>query len=274
MEPKLRVINAKKTGSLSHTVSEIWQCRELLYFLVWKEIKIRYKQTAIGAVWAILQPLFTMVIFWFVFGAILDVQTSVPYPIFAYTGLVLWTYFSTALNASSNAIMGNASLLTKVYFPRILLPLSLCLVNLLDYAIATAMLFVLMFVFNIMPTVWMLLIFVPLVLSILLVSGLGIWLSAVSAKYHDIKYIIPFFVQLLLFVTPIIYPPSSIPSYLSWVIDINPLSGIIEAQRAFILGTQITNWAPLAYSALVSVALFFFGIMYFSRYERQIADVI
>jgi len=274
MEDKVRIIDAKKTGSLSHTISEIWEYRELLYFFVWKEIKIRYKQTAIGAAWAILQPLLTMVIFWFVFGTILNVPTSVPYPIFAYSGLVLWIYFSTALNLSSNAILSNSNLLTKVYFPRILLPLSLCLVGLLDYAIATVMLIILMLLFNIMPTLWLLLIFIPLILSILLVSGLGFWLSAVSAKYRDIRYIIPFFVQLLLFVTPIIYPPSSIPDNLSWIITINPLAAIIDAQRAFVLGTGITNWVPLGISALVSLALFFFGLVYFSRYERQLADVI
>jgi lipopolysaccharide transport system permease protein len=274
MEEYVRIIDSRKTGSISRTLSEIWQGRELLYFLVWKDIKVRYKQTAIGAAWAILQPLLAMLIFWFVFGAILDVQTSVPYPIFAYSGLVLWTYFSLSLNQSSDSIMSNIPLLTKVYFPRILLPLALCLVGLLDYAIATIMLVVLLFVFGIGLTWWILLIFIPLFLCIILVSGLGFWLSAVSAKYHDIKYIVPFFIQLLLFVTPIIYPPSSIPSYLSWVITLNPLAAIVDAQRAFVLGTGMTDWTPLGISALISVALFFFGLTYFTHYERQLADVV
>jgi lipopolysaccharide transport system permease protein len=215
-----------------------------------------------------------MVIFWFVFGAVLDIQTDVPYPIFAYSGLVIWYYFSGALTQSSSSVLNNSHLLTKVYFPRILLPLSFCLVGIVDYLIATAMLLVLMVFFGIMPTAWLLLLFIPFIMAVLLASGLGFWLSAVSAKYRDVKYITPFFVQLLLFVTPIIYPSTSIPPSLHWIITINPLAPIIEAQRAFVLGTGITNWAPLGFSLLISLAFFFFGVFYFAHRERQMADVI
>ena len=274
MEYKVRIIDAKKTSPLGRTLSDIWVSRELLYFLVWKDIKIRYKQTAIGAAWAVLQPLFAMLIFWFVFGAVLNVETDVPYPLFAYSGLVLWIFFSTSLNSSTTSIMNNAHILAKVYFPRILLPFSQCLVGLLDYAVATVMLIGLLFLFNVAITPWILLFFIPVLLSILLASGLSFWLSATSAKYHDVKYIIPFFVQLLLFVTPIIYPATAIPPSFSWVVEYNPLAAIFNAQRAFFLGTGIVDWTPLAISALISVAAFLLGALYFSRYEREMADVI
>lgn len=274
MENKVRIINAKKTNSLGRTLNDIWVHRELLYFLIWKDIKIRYKQTAIGAAWAVLQPLFAMIIFWFVFGAVLKVDTDVPYPLFAYSGLVLWIFFSSSLNNSTVSIMGNAHILSKVYFPRILLPFSQCLVGLLDYTVASAMLVILLLLFNVTITPWILLFFVPVLLSILLASGLSFWLSATSARYHDIRYVIPFFVQLMLFVTPIIYPASTIPPSLSWIVDVNPLAAIFDAQRAFFLGTGISDWTPLALSALVSLAAFFLGAFYFSRYEREMADVI
>jgi len=274
MEGYLRTIDSKKTGSIGHGLSEVWSYRELLYFLVWKELKIRYKQTMIGAAWAVLQPLIAMLIFWFVFGTILDIETDIPYPIFAYSGLVIWIYFSTSLNQSSGAILNNAHLLTKVYFPRILLPFSQCLVGIVDYIIASLILVVLMVFFGIMPSLWLFLLIIPFFLSILLVSGIGFWISSISAKYRDVKYITPFFVQLLLFVTPIIYPPTAIPSNLTWIITLNPLAGIIDAQRAFVLGTGVVDWVALGYSMLVSVAFFFFGIFYFTRHERQMADVI
>lgn len=274
MEGQVKVITSKKTGSLGKTLSEVWAYRELLYFLVWKDVKIRYKQTVLGIAWAVLQPLIAMVIFWFIFGAVLNVQTDIPYPLFAYSGLVIWIYFSTALNQSSGSVLNNTNLLTKVYFPRILLPLSACLVGVLDYVIATVMLVVLMLFFGIMPSPWIFLLVIPFFTSVLLASGIGFWVSSVSAKYRDVKYITPFFVQLLLFVSPIIYPSTAIPPSLSWVLTINPLTGIIEAQRAFVLGTGIVDWVPLGISVAVSLALFLFGAFFFSRYERQMADVI
>lgn len=274
MEDKVTIIDPDKFGSARHTVSEVWTHRELLYFLVWKEIKIRYKQTAIGAAWAVLQPLLGMAIFWFI-AVILDIQTdNVPYPIFVFSGLVIWTYFSTALNQSSGSLTTNANLLTKVYFPRALLPLSICLTGLLDYAIASIVLVVLMLWFGILPTLWFPLVLIPLLLSVLLASGLGLWLSSVSAKYRDVRYIIPFFVQLLFFVTPIIYPPSFLTGEYSWVGTLNPLAAIVTSQRAFVLGTGVVDWMGLGFAAVISIAVFLGGLLYFSRYERALADVI
>lgn len=272
---KERVISQRSTRSLRNTLSEIWANRELLYFFVWKEIKIRYKQTAIGAAWAILQPLLTMLIFTAVFGMALGIKTGdVPYPIFVYSGLLLWIYFSTSVNNASSSIVANAQLLSKVYFPRMLLPLSACLVGLLDFALASMILIVMMFYFNIAPTLWLLLILLPLLLTMLLGAGLGFWLSAVSAKYRDVHYIVPFSIQLLLFASPVIYPPSLIGGSWSWILTINPLAGIINFQRAIVLGTGITDWAPLGISALFVVLIFLGGMIYFSHYEREIADVI
>ncbi|MDD1765710.1 MAG: ABC transporter permease [Methanomassiliicoccales archaeon] len=272
---KVRVISQRSTRSLRNTLSEIWANRELLYFFVWKEIKIRYKQTAIGATWAILQPLLTMVIFTAVFGIGLGIKTGdVPYPIFVYSGLLLWIYFSTSVNNASSSIVSNAQLLSKVYFPRMLLPLSACLVGLLDFALASMILIVMMFYFNIAPTLWLLLILLPLLLSMLLGAGLGFWLSAVSAKYRDVHYIVPFSIQLLLFASPVIYPPSLVGGSWSWILTINPLAGIINFQRAIVLGTGVTDWAPLGISALLVILIFVGGMIYFSHYEREIADVI
>ena len=272
---KVRVISQSSTRSLRNTLSEIWANRELLYFFVWKEIKIRYKQTAIGATWAILQPLLTMLIFTAVFGMALGIKTgNVPYPIFVYSGLLLWIYFSTSVNNASSSIVSNAQLLSKVYFPRMLLPLSACLVGLLDFALASMILIVMMFYFNIAPTLWLLLILLPLLLTMLLGAGLGFWLSAVSAKYRDVQYVVPFSIQLLLFASPVIYPPSLIGGSWSWILTINPLAGIINFQRAIVLGTGITDWAPLGISALIVVLIFLGGMIYFSHYEREIADVI
>lgn len=254
---------------------EVWSYRELLFFLVWKDLKIRYKQTAVGAAWAVLQPLIAMCIFWFIFGLVLEIDTGdVPYPIFAYSGLVVWTYFSVTLNQASSSLVSNQGLLTKVYFPRSLLPLAASMTGLLDYLIASAMMLVLMLIFGIMPTPWLLLAFIPLVLVFLLASGLGLWLSTVSTKYRDVRFLVPFFVQLLLFVTPIIYPPSYLTGNLAWINTVNPLAAIINAQRAFVLGTGITDWAPLGYAAVVSILIFLGGLVYFSHYERRLADVI
>ena len=269
------LIDPSRKTSVRDMLSEVWSYRELLYFLVWKELKIRYKQTAVGAAWAVLQPLIAMLIFWLSFGLVLKVDTGgIPYPIFAYSGLVIWTYFSVALNQASVSLIANQSLLTKVYFPRALLPLAASLTGLVDYLIASVMMIVLMLIFGIAPTLWLPLVFIPLALAFMLASGLGFWLSSVSAKYRDVRIIVPFFVQLLLFVTPIIYPPSYLTGTLSFINTLNPLAAIINSQRGFVLGTGVADWLPLAYATVVSVLFFIGGMIYFSRYERKIADVV
>lgn len=259
---------------LTVNFSEIWSRRELLYFLVWKEVKIRYKQTSVGALWAVLQPLLTMLVFTVIFGGVAKIDTGgIPYPIFVYPGLLLWTYFASSITYSYSSMVANANLLTKVYFPRILLPLSACIVPLVDYCIAFVVLIGLMVYFQVAFTLSLALLLVTLLLTVLLACGLGFWLSAVSAKYRDVYFIVPFFVQLLLFATPIIYP-LSLAGNLQTLLYLNPLTGIITAQRDFVLGTPILDWTPLAISAVISVLVFVGGALYFTYYEREIVDVI
>ena len=256
-------------------LKEIWAYRELLYFLAWKQIKIRYKQTALGATWAVLQPLLTMIVFSVIFGAILGVSSdNVPYPIFAYSGLIIWTYFSMALTQSSTSLVGNSNLISKVYFPRLLLPLSACLAGLLDYAIASIVLVGLMFYYNIFPTLWIALIPVLLLMTFFLASGISFWLSAIAVKYRDVQHAIPFFVQTLFFVTPIIYPVSIIGAEYNWFLNLNPLTGIITSHRAVILNNVAIDWTSLGISALFTMLIFFGGLIYFKGYEREFADVI
>jgi len=273
-ENKVRIIRSKR-DIFDINFRELWSYRELLYYLTWKEIKIRYKQTALGAVWAIIQPLFTMVVFTLIFGNLAKMPSDgVPYPIFSYTGLMLWTYFSMSLTHSSTSLVMNSNLLSKIYFPRLLLPLSSCAVGLLDYGIASVILVILMFYFQIAPTFLILLILIPLLLSFLLASGLGFWLSAICVKYRDVQYAIPFFIQLLLFSSPIIYPVSITGNAYGWLLKLNPLTGIMTMQRACLLGTTIIDWATLGISTLITLLIFFSGLIYFKNYEREFADVI
>lgn len=274
-ETKIMVIRPK-IGFLDLGFSEIWAYRELLYFLVWKEIKIRYKQTVIGAAWAVLQPLLTMIVFTFLLGGSLikGVPTDgIPYPVFAFSGLVLWTYFSNSVSTAANSLIVNANLVAKVYFPRALIPLTSCITGLLDYAIATVILFGLLLIFGVALTPMLLLLLVPIILMFFLTSGLALWLSAINVKYRDVAYIVPFFIQLLLFATPILYAASLIPERFAWVVYVNPLSGLLSLQRGIFLGTSI-DWILVGFSTLLAFVVFFSGMVYFRRYEKDIADVI
>lgn len=262
-------------GIFDINLRELWSYRELLYFLAWKQVKIRYKQTVLGAAWAVIQPLATMIIFTLIFGNLAKMPSDgVPYPIFSYCGLMLWTYFSMSLTHSSLSLVQNSNLLSKIYFPRLLLPLSDCLVGLLDYCIASILLIGLMLYYHITPTLWLLLVPIPLLLAMLLASGIGLWLSAVSVKYRDVQYAVPFFVQLLLFLSPIIYPVSIAGSEYGWLLQLNPLSGIMTTQRAIILGNTPIDWLSLGVSSLITLLIFIGGVIYFKRYEREFADVI
>jgi len=270
----VKVIRPTK-GMFDLDLGEIWAYRELLYFLAWKQVKIRYKQTAMGAAWAIIQPLATMLIFTFVFGDIAGMPSDgVPYPIFSYTGLILWTYFSASLSGASMSLVSNANLLSKIYFPRILLPLSSVVVGLLDYAIASVILVGLMIYYGIMPSFLILLSPIPLVLAGVLSSGLGFWLSAVSVKYRDVQYAVPFFIQLLLFISPIIYPVTVGGGKYAWLLNLNPLTGIMTMQRAVILGNTPIDWVSVGIASLLTVVIFLGGLVYFKNYEREFADVI
>lgn len=270
---KIQVIKPGK-GWLSIDVKELWFFRELLFLFVWRDIKVRYKQTVFGAAWAILQPLLTMVVFTIFFGRIAGIESEgIPYPIFSYSGVLLWTYFSQALGNSGNSLLGNSHIITKTYFPRLYIPISSCMAGLVDYLVAFGILIILMFYYGIFPNYNI--IFLPLVvfLCFLCVSGFGLWLSALNVKYRDIRYILPFFIQLMLFATPVIYPPSIFPKY-AWLLDLNPMTGIITAHRACLLGHQPLDWTTLCISAVLTIILFVSGLFYFRKTENFFADII
>lgn len=265
----------KPSGKLQFiNLREIWAYRELLFSFVKRDIQVRYRQTVIGGLWAIVQPLFTMVIFSFFFGHLAKISGGgVPYPIFSYAGLLLWTYFTGAITSSSASMVASASLITKVYFPRIIIPIASTLTGLLDYAVASIVLIGLMFYYQIMPTGQILLVPLTLLLTWMLAMGIGFWLSAMNVKYRDIGYILPFFIQSLLFVTPVIYPSSIAPNF-KFLLSLNPMTGIIDAHRAMILGGLPINWVSLGISSVLVIVILVTGAAYFKSVEKYFADII
>lgn len=271
-QDKITII-APSRGISFINLSEIWEYRELLWAFVMRDIQVRYRQTLIGGLWAILQPLTTMVIFSFFFGTVVKIPGGgVPYPIFSYAGLVLWTYFTTSLSAASASMVGSAGLITKVYFPRIIVPLAATIVGILDYSIAITIMIFLMFYFHIFPGITLLLLPIVVALAWFLVSGIGFWLSAINVKYRDVGYVVPFFIQSLLFVTPIIYPVSIAPNF-RWLLLLNPMTGIIESHRALLLN-QSVPWLELGVSSILVLIIWLSGAAYFKRVERYFADII
>jgi lipopolysaccharide transport system permease protein len=256
-------------------LQEFWRYRELFYFLVWRDVKIRYKQTVLGAAWAIIQPFFIMIIFTLFFGRLAKMPSDgIPYPVFSYSALVPWTYFAGALALAGNSLVGNANLITKVYFPRVTIPASAVLSGLVDFAIASVVLLGMMVYYRIQLS-WGLLLWPVLVVPLVLLAlGVGMFLAALNVKYRDVKYTIPFIVQLWLFLSPIIYPTSIIPERFRTLIALNPISGIIEAFRASLLPTRQVDWQLLSVSVAVTLFIFTLGALYFMKTERNFADVV
>jgi lipopolysaccharide transport system permease protein len=254
---------------------EIWWHRELLYFLAWRDIKVRYKQTVIGVAWAILQPLLVMVVFSLIFGGLLGVPSNgVPYPVFAYAALLPWTFFASALIASSNSLVRDANLITKVYFPRVIAPIAATFAPAVDFALAFVILLVLMLFFGIVPGITVIALPIFFLLAFLTALALGLWLSALNVKYRDIGYVVPFLIQVWLFLTPVVYPSSIVPEPLRALYWLNPMAGVVEGFRWALLGTEpIPLSAMLASTALV-VLLLVSGAFYFGRAEAQFADVV
>jgi lipopolysaccharide transport system permease protein len=254
---------------------EYWQYRELFYFLVWRDVKVRYKQTVLGASWAIIQPFFTMIVFTLFFGKLAKVPSDgIPYPIFSYSALVPWTYFAGALTLSGNSLVNNSQLLTKVYFPRVAIVLSSTLSGLVDFGIASILLLVMMAYYHIKIS-WNLLLWPALVIPlVLLATGVGMILSSLNVKYRDIKHAIPFGIQLWLFMTPIIYPTSLVPDRFRGLVALNPLSEIIEAFRFSIIPGRQINWEFLLISLGITVVLFSIGLIYFENTKRIFADIV
>lgn len=268
------VIKPKKLFSFSD-LKEIWIYRELLYFFTWRDLKVRYKQTAIGTLWAVFQPFMTMVVFSVFFGGLLKIPSDgVPYPIFVYTGLLFWQFFSSALSDTSNVLITNQAIITKVYFPRLLLPLSSVATKFIDFGIAAIILVGMMIYYGYTPHILGLLI-IPLLLVITFMAsvGLGLILASINVKYRDVRYALPFFIQILMFVTPVIYPASIAGKY-SWILALNPMMGVIQSARAALLGTTVLNWALVGISLISTFVLMIIGIYIFKKTERYFADII
>ena len=268
------IIEPKK-GWIPIDLKEIWNFRELLYFLTKRDIKVRYKQTILGGLWAIIQPVLTMVVFTLFFGRLAKIPSDgIPYPIFVYVGLLPWTYFANALSSSGNSLVGSANLITKVYFPRLIVPASASLAGLLDFFISMLVLGVMMIYYQFLPGIGILLFPFLVGLTFLCAVGVGLWLSALNVKYRDIRYAIPFLIQLWMFVSPVIYPVSIVNEKYRWLFALNPMGGVIKAYRASILGHLPIDWFLLGISTTVILLIFFAGLYYFKRMERYFADVI
>jgi len=263
-------------GLVELNLAELWQYRELLMIFAWRDIKVRYKQTIMGIAWAIFQPLFTMIIFTIFFGNLAKIPSDgVPYPIFVYSGLLFWTYFSSSLTNASNCMVENESIIKKIYFPRLLLSISATVTPIIDFCFAFVVFLGLMVIFRFMPNIWGLLI-VPLLLLISMVtaSGVGLFLASVNVKYRDVRYILPFFIQIMMFVTPVIYPVSIIPEAYKWVAFLNPMTGVINSARILILGDGVIDWFGIYVSSICAILYFVLGVMYFRKTERFFADII
>ena len=271
----LTIIEPKK-GWVPIDLKEIWNYRELLYFLTKRDIKVRYKQTVLGGLWAIIQPAFTMIVFTLFFGRLAKIPSEgMPYPIFVYAGLLPWTYFANAVSNSGNSLVGSANLITKIYFPRLIVPASASLAGLLDFFIAMFVLGVLMIHYHFVPGLVGIFLFPFLVgLTFLCALGVGLWLSAMNVQYRDIRYAIPFLVQIWMFVSPVIYPVSIVKEKYQWLLALNPMGGVIKAFRASILGHQPIDWLLLGISALIILLLLLSGLFYFRRMEKVFADVV
>jgi len=262
-------------GWVSIRLRDLWEYRELLYFLTWRDIKVRYKQTALGALWAIIQPFFTMVVFSLFFGRLAKVPSDgIPYPLFSFAALVPWTFFANGLSQSSNSLVGSTDLITKVYFPRLIIPVSSVLSGFIDFAIAFIVFMAMAFYYGIYPALSIILLPFLLLLGLITALGVGLWLSALNVKFRDVRYTIPFLTQFWLFATPIAYPSSLLSEPWRTIYGINPMVGVVEGFRWVLLGADTAPGAIIFVSALVSMGLLVSGAFYFKRMEKFFADII
>ncbi len=262
-------------GWISLNLRELWEYRELGYFLVWRDIKVRYKQTVLGAAWAILQPFFTMVVFSIFFGRLAGIPSDgVPYPIFSYAALVPWQFFANGLTNSSNSLVGSSNLLKKVYFPRLIIPGSAVLSGIVDFILAFIVLLLMMVFYGITPTrnvVWL-----PALLLLALITslGFGLWFSALNVQFRDVRYAVPFLIQAWLFITPIAYPSSLLQEPWLTLYSLNPMAGVVEGFRWALLDTDTRPGWMVLVSAIAAVIVFISGLYYFRRMEKTFADVV
>jgi len=276
MEESVQVIRIEPSkGWVALQLKELWAYRELLYFLVWRDVKVRYKQTALGAAWAIIQPVFTMIVFSLFFGRLGKIPSDgLPYPLFSFAALVPWTYFSHGLSQASNSLVGSANLIKKVYFPRLSIPIASVASGLIDFALAFLVLLGMMLYYGIFPGIQ--LIWLPLLLLLTLITSLGVslWLSALNVHFRDVRQMIPFLTQLWLFATPIAYPSSLLSEPWRTLYSINPMVGVVEGFRWALLGTDTAPGPMIIVSSLAAVAILVSGTFYFRRLEKTFADVV
>lgn len=271
-EPLVVIQPSKRWSLLSF--KDIWAYRELLFFLTWRDVKVRYKQTALGAAWAILQPLFMMIIFTIFFGRLAGVGSAgIPYPLFALAGLVPWTFFGNAITASGNSLVGSAHLITKVYFPRLIVPSAAMLAGLVDFMLAFMLLVFLMIYYGVTPTVQVLFLPILILLTALFALGVGTWMSALNVKYRDVRFALPFAIQLWLFVSSVILPSSAVPEKWRWLLMLNPMSAIIEGYRSALFGLPF-DWLALSIASVLTVLVLLYAFYSFGRVERSFADII
>ncbi|MBN1883556.1 MAG: ABC transporter permease [Deltaproteobacteria bacterium] len=269
-----KIIQPKET-LLSLNIREIWNYRDLLFFLVWRNIKSRYAQTVLGTGWALFKPIISMVVFTLIFGKLAKISSEgVPYAVFNYTALVPWTFFSSSLTGATSSLVGAADMLTKVYFPRIVIPAAAILDKLVDFIIALAILIVMMFFYRVAPTVWAVAIPCLVLMMILASAGFGLWLTALAVQYRDVNYAMTFSVQMFMYACPVVYPTSLIPEGWRLVYALNPMVGVIEGFRASLLGTIPMPWDLIGIGTVSSLVIFISGLMFFNYKERIFADVV
>jgi lipopolysaccharide transport system permease protein len=269
-----KIIRPKKTFSIND-IKEIWDYRELLYFFAWRDIKVKYKQTVIGIAWAIFQPFMAMVVFSVVFGKLANIPSDgVPYPIFVYSGLLIWQFFASSLGDASNTLVSNASIVTKVYFPRLILPIADSVTKLVDTFFASLVLAALMIYYGFLPSISSLWI-IPILFLIAFVTaqGFGLILSSINVKYRDVRYVLPYFIQMLVFITPVIYPASIAGKY-EWILKLNPMAVVVENARAVLLRSGEVDYNALAIALILGTILFTLGVFVFKKTERFFADIV
>jgi lipopolysaccharide transport system permease protein len=266
---------APSRGWVALKLRELWAYRELLYFLVWRDIKVRYKQTVLGAAWAIIQPFFTMVVFSLFFGSLAKMPSDgIPYPIFAYTALVPWTFFANGLTQASNSLVGNSGLIKKVYFPRLAIPIAGVLSNLVDFALAFVVLLLMMVYFRLWPTAAILWLPLLLLLAFVTALGVGLWFSALNVEFRDVRYVVPFLTQFWMFATPVAYPSSLLHEPWRTLYGLNPMAGVVEGFRWALLGNVAAPGPLIWVSAAAALVILVSGAFYFRRMERTFADVV
>jgi len=269
------VIRAKKKWWLSD-IKELVRFRDLFYYLTWRDVKVKYKQTVVGVLWALFQPFATMIVFSIFFGKFVGISSEgVPYPVFVYLGLLFWNLFSGSLNEVAGSFVNNERIITKVYFPRIILPVSTIFTNVIDFLVASVMFIVLAIYYQFVPGLTGILLF-PLLFLMTVFSTLGIGLlfGSLNVKYRDVRYVLPFFMQLLIFITPVIYPVTIVSEKYRWILGLNPMSGVIATARSAFLGTSPIDWSLLAISFVSMCVYGALGYIFFKKTERYFADVI